>query len=36
MRKIPVNHYTYDMIEEISEEIGQVTKVAFDPSWLVT
>lgn len=27
-----MNHYTYETIEHIGEEIGQVTKVAFDPS----
>lgn len=32
MRNIPVNHYTYETIEQIGEEIGQVKKVAFDPS----
>lgn len=26
-----MNHYTYDTIEDIGEEIGQVTNVAFDP-----
>lgn len=32
MRNIPVNHYTYETIEQIGEELGQVTNVVFDSS----
>lgn len=32
IRNIPVNHYTFETIEQIGEEIGQVTSVAFDLS----